>query len=200
MKKILITIVIILASCLAAAVIECKELKSKYLNATETIKAYDSQLDTAKASNRVYKMTIDQLEHSMDSIFRESQTIRKQLKIKKKNVQSVQYISSVIHKTDTLVMNDTILQPIAQNIDTVVGNDWYRLNLKMRYPDTVVITPNFKSSQYIIAHVKKETIDPPKKWWWQRLFQKKQRVLNVEVVERNPYIDVKTNKYVEVIK
>ena len=200
MKKILITIVIILASCLAAAVIQCKEVKTKYLNATETIKAYDAQLDTAKASNRVYKMTIDQLEHSMDSIFRESQTIRKQLKIKKKNVQSVQYISSVIHKTDTLVMNDTILQPIAQNIDTVVGNDWYRLNLKMHYPNTVVITPNFKSSQYIIAHVKKETIDPPKKWWWQRLFQKKQKVLNVEVVERNPYIDVKTNKYVEVIK
>ena len=170
------------------------------MNAAETIKAYDAQLDSTRASNRVYKMTIDQLEHSMDSVFRESKKIREQLKIKKKNVQSMQYISSVIHKTDTLVMNDTILQTTAQNIDTVVENEWYRLNLKLSYPDTVVISPKFTSSQYIIAHVKKETIDPPKKWWWQRLFQRKHKVLNVEVVERNPYINVKTNKYVEVIK
>lgn len=136
----------------------------------------------------------------MDSVFREFQTIRKELNIKKKNVQSVQYISSVIHKTDTLVMNDTVLQPVVQKVDTVIGDDWYKLNLKMRYPDTLIFSPNFRSSQYIIAHLKKETIDPPKKWWWQRLFQKKHRILQVEVVERNPYIDVKTNKYVEVVK
>ena len=89
MKKILIVIILILGSCFAAALLECKDIRSKYLNAVETMKAYDSQLDTAKASNRVYKMTIDQLEHSMDSVFKESQTIRKQLKIKKKNMQSV---------------------------------------------------------------------------------------------------------------
>ena len=145
-------------------------------------------------------MTIDQLEHSTDSILRETQELRKQLKIKKQNVQSVQHISSVITKTDTLVMNDTILQPVVQSIDTVIGDDWYKLRLKMSYPDTLIFSPNFKSSQYIIAHLKKETIDPPKKWWWQRLFQKKHKVLHVEVVEKNPYINVKTNKYVEVIK
>lgn len=200
MKKVLVITIIILASCLAAAVIECKDVRTKYLNAAETIKAYDAQLDSTKICNKVFKMTIDQLEHSNDSIFRESQKIREQLKIKKKNVQSVQYLSSVIHKTDTLVLSDTIFRPVTNGLDTIIGDEWYKLNLKMRYPDTMVISPNFKSSQYIIAHVKKETIAQPKKWWWQRLFQKKHRVLNVEVVERNPYIDVKTNKYVEIIK
>lgn len=200
MKKILFTLIIILASCLAAAVIECKEARTKYYNATETIKAYDAQLDSTKTSNRVYKMTIDQLESSADSIFRELNKVRNQLKIKKKNVQTMQYVSSVIHKTDTIVLNDTVLQPQIQKVDTIVGDDWYQLKLKLKYPNTIVISPNFKSSQYIIAHVKKETVNPPKKWWWQRLFQKKHKVLNVEVVERNPYIDVKTNKYVEIIK
>lgn len=200
MKKILIISVIILGSCLAASMLEYKEAREKYLAAAQTIKAYDAQLDTTKVSNRAYKMTIDQMENSMDSVLREFQSIRKELKIKKKDVQSVQYISSVIHKTDTLVMNDTILRTTAQNLDTVVENEWYRLNLKLLYPDTAIISPNFKSSQYIVAHLKKETIDPPKKWWWQRLFQKKQKVLQVEVVEKNPYIDVKTNKYVEVLK
>jgi hypothetical protein len=76
----------------------------------------------------------------------------------------------VIHKTDTLVLNDTILQMQAHNVDTVIGDEWYKLNLKISYPDTLIFSPNFKSSQYIIAQLKKETIDPPKKWWWQRLF------------------------------
>lgn len=175
-------------------------MRSRYLNATQTIKAYDAQLDTACASNIAYKMTIDQLECSADSAFKELDKVRKQLKIKKKNVQTMQYVSSVIHKTDTVVLNDTILQSYTQNVDTVIGDDWYKLKLKINYPDTVVISPNFKSSQHIIAHMKKETIDPPKRWWWQRLFQKKHRVLHVEVVEGNPYIDVKTNKYVEIVK
>lgn len=59
MKKLLFTVIIILASCLAASVIECREMRNKYLNSVETIKAYDSQLDSTKASNRVYKLTID---------------------------------------------------------------------------------------------------------------------------------------------
>lgn len=59
MNKILITTVIILASCLAASVTECKDAREKYSNATETIKAYDAQLDSTKASNRAFKMTIE---------------------------------------------------------------------------------------------------------------------------------------------
>lgn len=86
MKKILIILVIILGSCLAAAVTECRTERLKYSNAMETIKAYDTQLDTTKASNRVYKMTVDQLKHSMDSSFREMESLRRQLKIKKKDV------------------------------------------------------------------------------------------------------------------
>lgn len=198
MKKILIIAVIILGSCLAASIAEYMEERAKYSNAMETVKAYDSQLDSSRASNRAYKMTIDQLENSLDSVFREFQTVRKQLKIKKKDVQHVQYISSVITRTDTLVMNDTVLQPV--NVDTVIGDSWYQLRLRLSYPDTLVFSPSFRSSQYIVAHLKKETVDPPKKWWWQRLFQRKHKVLRVEVVEQNPYIDVKTNKYVEIVK
>lgn len=59
MKKLLWVTVIILSSCLAAAVVECKDARAKYYNASETIKAYDAQLDSTKASNRVFKMTIE---------------------------------------------------------------------------------------------------------------------------------------------
>lgn len=42
MKKILIIAVIILGSCLAAAVTEIRTMKIKYDNALQTVKAYDS--------------------------------------------------------------------------------------------------------------------------------------------------------------
>lgn len=59
MKKILIIAVIILGSCLAAAVTEVRTMKMKYDNAIQTIRAYDSQLDSANTSRIAYKMTID---------------------------------------------------------------------------------------------------------------------------------------------
>ena len=42
MKKILLIAVVILGSCLAASLVECKDLRNKYLNSVETIKAYDT--------------------------------------------------------------------------------------------------------------------------------------------------------------
>lgn len=59
MKKILIIAVIILGSCLAAAVTEVKNMQAKYDNALQTVKAYNSQLDSANTSRIAYKMTID---------------------------------------------------------------------------------------------------------------------------------------------
>ena len=47
--------------------------------------------------------------------------------------------------------------------------------------------------------MRKETIDPPKKNWLLRLFQKKHRVAEVEVVEKNPYINSEKQRFIEII-
>ena len=46
MNKIFIVAILILASCLAASVMECNEMRNQYSNAMHTIKAYDAQLDS----------------------------------------------------------------------------------------------------------------------------------------------------------
>ena len=48
--------------------------------------------------------------------------------------------------------------------------------------------------------MEKQTVNPPKKFFIARWFQKKHNVLQVEVVEKNPYMDDQKSKYVEIVK
>ena len=70
----------------------------------------------------------------------------------------------------------------------------------MCYPNQIVLTPEVKSEKIIIAHLKKETVNPPKKCWLARLFQKKHKVIVVEIEEKNPYMTTKEYRHVEIIK
>ena len=74
------------------------------------------------------------------------------------------------------------------------------MHLKLKYPSTVIVNPVVKSEKHIIVSTKKETVNPPKKLWILRLFQKKHRVLHVNVIEKNPYMDNQESRYVEIIK
>ena len=47
---------------------------------------------------------------------------------------------------------------------------------------------------------KKETINPPKKCWLLRLFQKKHTILEVNVIEKNPYSENKQQRFIEIIE
>ena len=52
----------------------------------------------------------------------------------------------------------------------------------------------------ILKYKRKEPNKKPKKTKLGRLFQKKRKVLEVEVVENNPNIVIKQNKFIKVIK
>ena len=52
----------------------------------------------------------------------------------------------------------------------------------------------------MIVDYKKETINPPKKCAIGRWFQKKHKVVEVNVVEKNPYIENKQQRFTEFVK
>ena len=56
------------------------------------------------------------------------------------------------------------------------------------------------SERYVIVDYKKETINPPKKCAIVRWFQKKHKIIEVEVVEKNPYIENKQQRFIEIVK
>ena len=70
----------------------------------------------------------------------------------------------------------------------------------MEFPNVVVADYSFKNESLVTTYLKKETIKPPHKCTFIRLFQKKHKVVEVEVVEKNPYIENKQQRFIEIVK
>lgn len=179
--------------------------KNKYFDEYQrtmgNLKATQSMVDSLSSDNIMYQMTISELNYSNDSITKELMNLKKQKKIKNKNLISMAYLESSASRVDTIKFpDDTIFRDKEVCIDTTITDKWYKLTMNLEYPSTIIVNPTFYSEKYIIASYKKETIAPPKKCWLLRLFQKKHKVIRVEVVEKNPFIKSKKNKFIYVTK
>lgn len=163
-------------------------------------KAFIAENFSLKNENRVFKFTIEQLNYYNDSILEKMNNVRKELNIKDKNLKQMQYLLSEAQRKDSIVFRDTLFKEPALNLDTIIGDKWYQMKLGLRYPSTIITEPKFTSEKYIVTSIKKETINPPKKCWLLRLFQKKHKVLEVEVVEKCPYVENKQQRFVEIIE
>lgn len=179
---------------------EAKAYEDKWKTAVANVKAYDELLSDSKNKSTAYELTIDQLNNVKDSTIKELNELKKKLKIKDKNLISAQNIKTVYSKADTIHFTDTIFKDKVLSADTIVGDEWYKAKVILKYPHTVIINPTFTSDKSIIVSTKKETVNPPKKLWILRLFQKKQTVLNVDVVEKNPYVQQESSRYIKIIK
>lgn len=173
----------------------------KWKEAIENAKAYSELFSNSEDKNRAFKLTIDQLKNSNDSIFKELNDARKELKVKDSKLKSLQYVSSSFSKVDTITLKgDTIFKDSHVNIDTLLSDEWYSVKVGLKYPSTVTVEPTFKSIKYIVVSAKKETVNPPKRFFLFRWFQKKQIRLNVDVVEKNPYMQNQDNRFVEIVR
>lgn len=190
----------VLIGALMTAISINKRTEEKWKTAEANVKSYDNLLGASEDRNAAYQFTIDQLNCAKDSIMVKLNEARKQAKVKDRNLKSVQYVKSTFVKVDTLVLSDTIFKDKYVDADTIVGDKWYKANISLKYPSTIVLKPEFRSEKNIIVSTRKETVNPPKKWWLLRLFQKKHTVLNVDVIENNPYVQGEESRYVEIIK
>lgn len=173
----------------------------KWKEAVENAKAYSELFSNSENKNRAFKLTIDQLKNSNDFIFQELNKTRKELKVKDSKLKSLQYASSSFSKVDTITLKgDTIFKDPQLSIDTLLFDKWYSVKVGLKYPSTVSIEPKFLSIKYIVVSAKKETVNPPKRFFLFRWFQKKQIRLNVDVVEKNPYVQNQDNRFIEIVR
>lgn len=194
-----ILIIVLFVSIYALFSTKCSADK-KWKEAVENAKAYSELFSNSENKNRAFKLTIDQLKNSNDSIFQELNKARKELKIKDSKIKSLQYVSSNFSKVDTITLRDTIFRNSHVNIDTLLSDDWYSVKVGLKNPSTVTVEPTFKSIKYIVVSAKKETVNPPKRFFLFRWFQKKQIRLNVDVIEKNPYVQNQDNRFVEIVR
>lgn len=190
----------ILTAALILTVRSRGKIEKRWKESTENVKSYNELFSSAKDKNRAFKLTIDQLQYFNDSIIRELNETRESLKIKDSKLKSLQYISSTFTKYDTLLIKDTLFKDPLVQVDTVLSDEWYSVRIGLKYPSTVTVNPMFKSVKHVIVSSRRETVNPPKKFFLFRWFQKKHTVLNIDVVEKNPYIKEQNNRYIEIIK
>lgn len=201
MKKYIYILVAIL--CLIGGCIYFYNQSVKYREmydiATANIKAYELDLKGSQDQVRMYQRTISELRESGDSLTQELLKVKKEKGIKDKEVQSMYYQLSQAAKTDTILFPVPVIRDSVK-IDTLLSDKWYSLNLKLEAPSTIVAKPQFNSERYVIISSKKETINKPSKLFFVRWFQKKHTVVTVDVEEKNPYIDINQQRFIEIIK
>lgn len=195
--------VIVLTSLLAVSTYifynRNQDLKEKISVSMSNQKAFIAENSSLKDETRTFKFTIEQLNYYNDSILQKMNDVRKELKIKDKNLKQLQYLLSVSTKKDTVLFTDTIFRDKNLALDTIIGDKWYNIRLGLKYPNLIYTEPTFTSEKYIIVNKKKETINPPKKFFLFRWFQRKHWIMEVHIKEKNPYIKEIDNKFVEII-
>ena len=172
-------------------------LEKDYSYASANEKALLLKNDSNKNEIRSLQLTVEQLDYFNDSILDKLKETQAKLKIKDKDLKELQYLKTLTAKTDTIRLTYTIFVERAR-IDTVVGDAWVNTYIEMCYPKKIVVTPEVTSEKVIIAHLKKETVNPPKKCWLARLFQKKHKVIVVEIEEKNPYMTTQESRHVAI--
>ena len=205
-EKILITLVIALAIllCISIYIDRCRIAQNKSNEAN--LKAYIALNDTLKSTNRMFEFKTSQLNYINDSLVNQMNTIRKNIGVKDKNLKGLGYIKSTVRIHDTVLVNRIRDGDKPLSIDTVINKKWYQIEIDYKgsrcseCKDTLIVSPKVSSEKYVVISTSKEYVDAPKKWWLQRIFQKKEEVVDVKVVETNPYIYSDHERFIKVIK
>ena len=168
-------------------------------NAITNIKAYELENSALRDDTIEFKYTIEQLNYSKDSLNRRINKLRKDLKIKDKDIQKLQYMLSENQKKDSIVfVHDTLFRENIK-VDTTLNDNWSKLHLQLEYPNTVLAEYSFKNESLVTTYIKRETVNPPHKCAFIRWFQKKHKVIHVEINEQNPYCEIKEQRFINII-
>ncbi len=205
-EKMLIALVIALSIllCISIYIDRCRIAQNKSNEAN--LKAYIALNDTLKSTNRMFEFKASQLNYINDSLVNQMNTIRKNIGVKDKNLKGLGYIKSTVRIHDTVFVNRIRDGDKPLSIDTVINKKWYQIEIDYKggrcneCKDTLVVSPKISSEKYVVISTSKEYVDAPKKWWLQRIFQKKEEVVDVKVVETNPYIYSDHERFIKVIK
>ena len=179
---------------------ENKRWKERYELVQQTSTSYLRDLESAKNDIHIYELTINDLYMMKDLLTQSLIDLKKELKLKDKQIQSFQYMSSHYTKTDTLRLKDTLFLEPDLCLDTLLGDEWIQNDLHLEYPSMIDIKTQVNSKKKVVVYLVKETINPPKKTWIGRLFQRKRKVAKVYIDEENPYIDDQQNLFIDVVK
>ena len=207
LKHIVKTLVVVaILVLIIIGVRRCKSAEDKLEGYETNWIALSNENNKNAKSSKLYEFKLSQLKYINDSLMNAMDSVRKSLNIKDKNTKGLGYVKSTILIHDTVLVNRIRDGDNSISIDTTINKKWYQIQLDYRgskcneCKDTLIVSPKVTSEKYVVISTQKEYVDTPKKFWIQRIFQKKNEVIDVKVVETNPYIYSNGNRFVKVIK
>ena len=207
LKYIVKTLVVVaILALIIIGVRRCKSAEDKLEGYETNWIALSNENNKNSKSSKLYEFKLSQLKYINDSLMNAMDSVRKSLNIKDKNTKGLGYVKSTILIHDTVLVNRIRDGDKTISIDTTINKKWYQIQLDYRgskcneCKDTLIVSPKVTSEKYVVISTQKEYVDTPKKFWIQRIFQKKDEVIDVKVVETNPYIYSNEDRFVKVIK
>ena len=205
-RVIRVSVVVAILALIIIGVRRCKSAEDKLEGYETNWIALSNENNKNAKSSKLYEFKLSQLKYINDSLMNAMDSVRKSLNIKDKNTKGLGYVKSTILIHDTVLVNRIRDGDNSISIDTTINKKWYQIQLDYRgskcneCKDTLIVSPKVTSEKYVVISTQKEYVDTPKQFWIQRIFQKKNEVIDVKVVETNPYIYSNENRFVKVIK
>ena len=203
MKKyvIYIILIIIILSALIGMSWKIKTLNQDLATSLSNEKAWIAENNGLKSERKAFQLTIEQLTYYNDSISLKLLDVKEQLKIKDKDLKSMQLLTEQYKKQDTIYLKDTLVitkeQPVI--IDTCIQDYWNKTCLYLEYPNKLGLSHEYNNEKYVMIHTHKEPIKP-KKCKISNWFTKKHTVVEVTVIDKNPNVQTPQQRFVEIIK
>lgn len=176
---------------------QLQEKNAELNRATSNVRAYQDLVSNNQERNRTLQLTIEELNHSNDSLLLQLKQTQKELKIKDKNL------------TDASVINTEIKDSVKTVIkkEAIDFEEELKLNplttIIVRRKDSILTAKiDLKNQQTILIYKKKEYKNLYKNGWvrfwhfdWKKIETKEYQIVNT-----NPLIKVTGTRIVEVPK
>lgn len=117
--------------------------------AQNNIEAYQGSLQGSQQANNVLRLTVEDLQSQNDKLVQELDSVRKELKIKPKNLHTAATQTQIINVIKYKEKPDSLLE------DTVKFNDLTSVSYSI-YRDSISIGLDIKNKQYLFVYGEKK--------------------------------------------
>lgn len=162
-----------------------KKLSESLEQSQNNVEAYQELYNDSQQASNVLKLTIDQLQNSKDSVIQKLDSVRKELKLKPKQIKTAATQTQVINVIKSKGVKGDILVKDTIYTDSIQYNPLTTVHYTIG-KDTVSIGLNVENTQYLYIYTTKEYKN--KKNFIKRLF-----TLDFKKVKKYKYKIVNTN-------
>lgn len=162
-----------------------KKLSQSLETAQNNIEAYQGLLSDSQQASNVLKLTVEQLQNSKDSVLHKLDSVRKELKIKPKQLHTAATQTQVLNVIGSKGVGGNIIVKDSIYTDSILYNPLTKVKYTIGN-DTVNIAIDLQNEQYLYVYTKREYKN--KKNFFKRLF-----TLDFKKVTKYKYNIINTN-------